>query len=163
MSNELSIKSEPRPIGFEWSHYSVTVPNGTTLNELLTPGYWAHHADRFKPRDLVEVLSEDTELDVQLRVIDTGVGYVAMRLCLKRHDYGKGKPAVTVETDEDKSPLPDVPEGYKIGWNVGSRTYYAQSNLVRPPEIVSEGHTSKREAIEAAIEHKAKVSQPLAA
>lgn len=161
MNKILSVKTEPREASYSRAYRHIDVDNDVTIDDLLVPGFWAHHVAALQPKDLLDVLSEDMELDVQLRVIETGVGFVAMRLCLDRHKTKVTAKAATVE--EDTSPLPAVPKDYKVGWNVGKRNYYVQSNRVKPPQTVSDDHQTKREAIEAAIEHEAKVSQKIAA
>lgn len=162
MTKTLSVKTEPRPADFSRAYRHIDVPNDTTIDDLLTPGFWAHHANTLMRKDLLDVLSEDLSLDVQLRVIETGIGFVTMRLCANRHPV-KGKAPAPVVEAEDANDLPDVPAGYKVGWNVGKRNYYVQSNLVKPAQIVSDDHPSKRAAIESAIAYAAKVSSPLAA
>ena len=67
------------------SHYirlqmTASVPAGTTLEDVLTPGFWANHAYRMKRGALIEVLSEDNNLDCQLRVLETGPTFAKMRL-----------------------------------------------------------------------------------
>lgn len=67
------------------SHYirlqmTASVPAGTTLEDVLTPGFWANHAYRMKRGALIEVLSEDNNLDCQLRVLEVGPTFAKMRL-----------------------------------------------------------------------------------
>lgn len=162
MTKILSIKTEPREASFSRAYRHIDVGNDVTLDDLLTPGFWAHHANTLQSKDLLDVLSEDMQLDVQLRVIEPGVGFVTMRQCVVRHNRSAVADVAAVE-DEDTSELPAVPKGYKVGWNVGKRTYYVQSNLVSPAQIVSEDHETRRDGIEAAIAHAAKVGTKLAA
>lgn len=160
MTKMLSIKTEPRLAEYSRAYRHIDVENDVTVDDLLTPGFWAHHAGAVQPKDLLDVLSEDMRLDVQLRVIEVGVGFVTMRLCATRHTPGKAKPAVA-EVEETGEPLKE-PKGYKVGFTP-ARKHYVQSTLTLPPQIVSDGHQSRREAIEAAIEHAEKVATKIAA
>jgi len=154
MSKILSVKTEPRIADYSRSYRHIDVDNDVTLDELMIPGFWAHHANTVQPKDLVDVLSLDMELDVQLRVIETGVGFVVMRVCSVRHDR-----TVANDVDEGDEPgeLPQVPKGYKVGFTP-KRGYYVQSSHVTPAEIVSSDHQTRREAIFAAIDYDKKIN-----
>lgn len=162
MTRILSIKTEPRIADYSRSYRHIDVDNDVTLDDLLTPGFWAHHAAALQAKDLLDVLSYDMELDVQLRVIESGVGFVMMRLCAERHKRGKAVEP-TVETEEDTAPLPDLPRNYKVGFSPGSKRWYVQTTLTKPAQTVSTDHLTKREAIEEAIAHAAKVNTRIAA
>lgn len=136
--------------------HHVTVPHDITIEDLMRPSYWAHHVERLNPPDLVDVMTEDGSLDVQLRVTGKGTGYVEMRVV---RAWLREQPAA----EEAEEPIGDAltpPDGYivnhapKTGWRV----------LTKEPHLeISRNHTSKLHAIQAAIEHAARANGQAAA
>jgi len=163
MTKPLSIKTEPRQAEFSRSYRHIDVDNDVTLDDLLTPGFWAHHANTLQEKDLLDVLSFDMDLDVQLRVVETGVGFVVMRVCAVRHNRSGDADATIEEADEEEGELPEIPKGYKVGFSPGSKKWYVQTNLVKPAQTISTDHLTKRDAILDAVAHAAKVGTKLAA
>jgi hypothetical protein len=49
--------------------YHARVARGTTLEDVLNPEFWANVSKRMSEAARIEVLSEDGELDVDLRVV----------------------------------------------------------------------------------------------
>lgn len=135
---------------FARAYWHLTVPNDVTLDDLLRPAFWQHYPNTLKAPALVDVMSEDQELDVQLRVLGSDVGMVHVRLRAAfnlRDGETETEAPAEVET-------PDVPDGYKIGFSPNGGGYWAQLTLAPgQKEMVSTGNTTKLEAIEAAIEH----------
>jgi hypothetical protein len=159
MTKLLSIKTEPRIADYSRSYRHIDVGNDVTLDDLITPGFWGHHANTLQPKDLLDVLSEDMELDVQLRVVETGVGFVTMRVREVFHDRSASND-VSEEIEDDV--MPEVPRNMKVGFTP-ARGYYVQSTHVTPAEIVSSGHENRREAILAAIDYDKKITTKAAA
>lgn len=134
---------------FARAYWHLTVPNDITLADLLKPGFWQHYPSHLKEPALIDVMSEDQELDVQLRVLGTEVGMVHVRL----------RAAFNVrdgETEEDapeEVELPTIPDGYLVGF-VPKLKHYAQVKMGEGrKEIISEGNDTRLEAIQAAIDH----------
>lgn len=130
------------------AYHHVTVEPDVTLEDIKRPNFWAFHVARLNAGDLVDVVSRDFSLDVQMRVIGKGVGYVTMRV-LREFIDGKSKAKAPDPRDED---LPELPENYKVvfapksGWVV---------RTIDPAETVATKPT-KPEAYAAAIEHSRK-------
>ncbi len=118
------------------------------LDDVLRPSFWAHHVDKFREDDLVDVISMDRAFDVQLRVVGKGVGYVNMDpLRVKqRHEVRAAN-----ETAEEIA----APDGYSVnfapkqGWRVMTK---------EPHLIISKDHKSRAEAVNAAVAHAAKAN-----
>lgn len=151
MAKTLHATAMTRSADYARTYHHVVVPHDVTLNDLTRPSYWAHHTARLNKNDLVDVLSEDDGLDVQLRVIGKGTGYVEMRVV-------RAWLRESTETEEGGELIGDAlspPEGYivnhapKTGWRV----------LTKEPHLeVSRGHKSKLEAIQAAVDHATKAN-----
>lgn len=148
----MSIKVLPatamRSNGAEYArtyHHLVVTPD-VTIEDILRPRFWAHHVQSLNVNDLIDVVSSDGGLDVQLRVTGKGIGFVETRprLAWIRDSAPKSEGGDAGET------LPDMPDGYTVnfapkqGWRV---------MMNDPHQIVSKDHKSKREAIEAATAH----------
>lgn len=136
------------------SHWHVVVTPDITLDDILRPGFWAHHVGSLNPMDLVDVVSQDMTLDVTLRVTGKGIGFVDMRPV---RVYASE--ATQAGDDEPEIDL-TVPEGYivnhapKTGWRV----------LTKDPHLeVSRNHKTRMEATLAAIEHSRRVQGQAAA
>lgn len=52
----------------EWS---IMVPPGTTIKDVLRPGFWTHHSPRLSPWDKIEVRTEDGTWYAELLVMAT--------------------------------------------------------------------------------------------
>jgi len=63
----------------ERSYFHVEVDADVSLQDILTPAFWGHHASRVKRGTLIDVIRRDLTLDVQLRVLETGKGFVKVR------------------------------------------------------------------------------------
>lgn len=156
MAKTLHATAMTRAADYSRTYHHVVVPHDVTIEDLTRPNYWAHHTARLTKGDLVDVLSEDDGLDVQLRVTGKGTGYVEMRVVRSWH---REAPA-TEEADEAVDVSLTPPDGYivnhapKTGWRV----------LTKEPHLeVSRNHTSKLHAIQAALEHAAKANGQAAA
>ena len=55
--------------------WCLTVPVGTTVQDMLNPGYWAHLARQLQPGDRIEVEPDDGSYFAELRVLDSGNQY----------------------------------------------------------------------------------------
>ncbi len=134
------------------TYHHVEVENDVTMQDLLRPGFWAHHTATIRVGDLIDVLSKDGTLDAQFRVTGKGVGFVNLRARFAYVANGRDK---KVEADNGGDDLPDVPVGYvvshtpKTKWRVHTKEPHLQ---------VARDLPSKRAAIEAAIEHNAQAN-----
>lgn len=104
--------------------YVAFVPNDTPLERILTPGFWANHWKAFtqqgqsnpnEPRlgGIIEVMRHDMTLDVVLRVIGVGPGYVQVRELYPAYVDDSNLEAVEGAAAKEEK-LPDVPYGYKV-------------------------------------------------
>jgi hypothetical protein len=138
---------------YDRPYYHVTADDDVTLSDLLRPAFWAHHVPKLKPGALVDVVNKGMTLDVQLRVVATGPGFVNMRplrvwedkeVAKARAEAAKAKDA----SDTDLASVPLPPE-YKIGASKG-----AFSLTFLPTETRLETNLKTRAAaIEAAKKH----------
>lgn len=129
------------------SHYVrlslfAEVPAGTTLDDVLTPEYWANHTQRLKRGAVIEILSEDSALDCELRVLKVGPTFAHVRLL--RNYIESAAPAVSTGLHEDVK----VSFGGKQDrWRITHRDAVVQS-----------GMETKAEAEKAAEEYKLKIA-----
>lgn len=132
---------------FTRQHWHLTVSPDVTVEDVLRPDFWAHHVPKLNVPDLIDIVSSDLGLDVQLRVIGKGVGYVQMRplrVYVRETDHA-------VEADEVPNLTEaDIPAGYVI--NHAPKTLWRV--FTKDPQIeVSRQHISKQHAIQDAIRH----------
>lgn len=132
------------------TYHHVYVDPDVEIEDILRPNFWVHHVARLTPGDLVDVVSKDFSIDVQLRVIGKEPGLVQMRL-LRGYVSDAPKVAAPVVSDDE---LPELPDNYKVvfapksGWVV---------RTIDPPETVKTQKT-KAAAYQSAIEHAAKAN-----
>lgn len=141
--------------------YVAFVPNDTPLERILTPGYWANHWTRFtqqgqsnphEPRlgGLIEVMREDMTLDVTLRVIGVGPGYVVVRAI--GTPYVDDSQIGRAEADRERTDgLPEVPYGYKAYFtSKGDKPGHGARNLATG-EVTVAGYRLKSDMLTALI------------
>lgn len=156
MAKVLSSTAMSRSADFARTYHHVVVPHDVTIEDILRPGFWAHHTARLNKHDIVDVITEDGGIDVQLRVTGKAIGLVEMR---PLRIWLRDEPATEAEDEDAPAPL-GVPEGYvvnhapKTGWRVLTK---------EPPAEISRNHATKLDAINAAIEHAAKANGAQAA
>lgn len=127
----------------------LTVGPDVTLEDLLRPGFWVHHEGKILNADIIDVVSTDFALDVQLRVIGREKGLLYVRpLRVYAPERSGAEPVEEVDPGE-------VPDGYvvdhtdKTSWRARTRN---------PMVMVTTGAMSKAEAIAAAKEHARKAN-----
>lgn len=131
-------------------YYHIRLDPQVTLEDLLRPNFWVHHASTLREGTLIDVYSEN--LDVQLRVVAVDTGLARMRPLR----VWERKVEVAQEEGEDASSQTDVPEGYMVkhaprtGWRVLT---------IDPPMEISRQHRNRDEALAAAKAHHAKATQ----
>lgn len=128
------------------TYHQISVDPDTTLDDILRPGFWAHHTNVLRVNDLIDVLSIDGGLDVQVRVTGKGVGMVNVR---PLRVWVRQQEAAAANEPE----LTDVPAGYTVNFAPAQR-WRVMTN--EPHMIVSKDHLSKSDAIKAAVEHATK-------
>lgn len=94
---------------YERTYHHITVEQDVSLEDLLRPGFWVHHVGTLRVNDIVDVVSD--VLDVQLRVIEKGIGLVKMR---PRVIWAKDAVVGTDAAPVSDEPLPSLPDGYEI-------------------------------------------------
>lgn len=147
---------------FVRTYHHVTVDPEVSIEDLMRPGFWAHHTNSVRVNDLVDVLAADGSLDCQFRVVGMGIGFIKLRprIVWQSEDRKAEKPTAAAKNDDADTPLPDLPDGYvvnhtpKTKWRVFTKEPHAE---------VSRDHASKRAAYEAAIAHAAIVTGKAAA
>lgn len=128
------------------AYHHVSVDSTVSVADILRPNFWAHHYSTLRPGDLVDVLSP--LFDVQLRVVEKGIGFVKMRPRIVWTI--EEAPAETVDVQAD---LPSVPDGYDV--KRGPRGLWRV--FTREPHLeIKGGILTEREAIQIAAEHAAK-------
>ena len=129
------------------TYHHLAVTPDVSLKDLLTPAFWGFHTDKFRLADLIDVVCLDTGLDVQLRVVETGVGFVRMRLL-------RGDAVSVMESEEPKADADPVEvPGYKITHSPRTRWRVMLSDGMAE---VARNLQSRDEAVKVALEHSEK-------
>lgn len=127
------------------TYHHVSVDGDVTLNQVLTPTFWAHHTASVRIGDLIDVLSDN--LDVQLRVVEKGVGYVRVRPRLA-WVAEEAKSAVV-----DDKPVGELPDNYQAKRGPGGRW---RVFMVEPYLEIRSGLATEADAVAVAQEHASK-------
>jgi len=128
------------------SHYVrlsmfAEVPAGTTLEDVLTPEFWANHTPRLKRGAIIEVLSEDNVLDCDLRVLKVGQTFANVRLL--RHYVG----------GEEARTAPKIHEDVTVNYG-GKQDRW---RIMHRGTVVTSGLETKADAEKAAEEYRLKM------
>lgn len=135
----------------------LTVPNDVTVEEIQKPGFWVHLHQRISRGALINVVSQDLQLDMELRVlrVENSLVFVRVRSLFETPERKAMLRVVTKDRAAETSdePLPAIPDGYKIGHapNGPEKGHYAQ--LQANGQFIKKGLGSRRAAIEEAIRH----------
>lgn len=135
-----------RSADYNRTAYHIEVDPTVSLEDLLRPGFWAHHAGSLKRGDLIDVLSVDGAYDVTLRVVGTAIGMVEMRAL---RIWLRDEPAAAEEADID------APAGYKVNYAPKHKWRVLMDGFADP---ISKDHASRADATRAAIAHAAKAN-----
>lgn len=144
------------PMGrFEW--FGV-IPNETLLEDILKPGWWLHYASghtMLKPFQIVELVTEDMMLDIEVRVIsvkDNLVYVRPLRIFESESRAGLREAVRQAETaNASTADLPDYLAGdYKIGFSPKAKWYV---NLKKAGTTVKSGLATKADAVAYVLAH----------
>lgn len=134
---------------------TAAVPAGTTLEDVMTPGYWANHAYRMQRGAIIEVLSEDNTLDCQLRVLEVGPTFTKMRLLrnfvAEEIRAQAGSAASKNKSKTEKAALDD-----QVEVNYGGKQ--DRWRIVHRGHVVKSGFETMVEANNAADEYREKLA-----
>lgn len=135
---------------FHRTYHHLVVDPSVTVDDVMVPKFWAHHVANLKINDLIDIVAADDSWDVQLRVVEKGIGYVKMRprMVWMREE-------TNARTPDQPANEPDMPEGYKVTFSPNKQVLW-QATTIDPHAVVSKGHKSRVEAINAAIAHARK-------
>lgn len=125
----------------KWFH--VEVDADVTLEDVRKPGFWMHHVRKLNKNDIIEVLGDGWE--ARLRVIETGLAYVATRLLFSWKDEEVAQAPAADEVD--------VPDGYVVDHTPRTRW---RARMVSGEEI-SRNQPTKQAAADAARAHANKL------
>lgn len=132
---------------FRRTYRGVEVPPGTTIDDVMRPGFWSHHSDKIQKNDLLDILAADGSLDVQARVTGKKDGLITLRLLRAYQEEQASAPGAVEPID-----LPQVPDNYivnhapKTGWRVWTKV---------PSKELVRDLANKPAAIKWAISHAA--------
>jgi hypothetical protein len=125
-------------------HHIVVDPDHS-MEDVTRPGYWAHHVDRLRIHDLIDVIGEG--FDATLRVTGKGNGFVETRVLRKWEDEAP----VAKMTDEERATIEaSIPDGYVIDHT--PKTLW-RARLKDGGAEISRNHKTKVDAIKSAIVH----------
>lgn len=161
MPNVKTIPPRAFQMGADYARKSwhIVVPNDWSLEEILRPEAWVHVAGIIGLHAVVDVVTEDGNLDMQLRVtrIKDGLVYMRPRFGYENKE-ARAALIASVKSEENRTPEELVqearktaPEGYKCGWNPGKKWFYVQHKLTG--KILFENLPTMAIAIAKANEH----------
>lgn len=133
-------------------YHHVNVDPDATLQDILRPSFWAYHVNNVRVNDLVDVLTLDGGIDLQMRVIGKGIGYIEFRVlrCWTREAVESIEFTSEPDTGDD-----EIPDGYAVNFAPKQLWRVIMKN---PHNIVSKDIRSKAEAINVAKAHAAKAN-----
>lgn len=143
-----------RGADYNRTYRHLVIDQPITVEEILKPAFWAHHWRTLNVNDMIDILTIDGTIDMQVRVVGKGTGYVEMRvLRLWQREAPVTKAAPVAEELE-------CPENYEVKF--APKTLWRVFTKV-PVQEISTGHKTKTEAIAASITHAAKAAGLVAA
>lgn len=140
-------------------YFHTEVDNDCTLDDLMRPAFWGHHANggTLRKNALIDIVRADGTLDVQMRCVEVGQGYAVMRVLRSWEDADRAAElaaaASSIGQANEATPDDAAPEGYKITYvPKGPQSGYGVTYLATDTKIAS-GLKLKAEAIAKAIDH----------
>ena len=133
---------------FSRTYRQIEVGPDVFLEDLMRPGFWVHHADKLNRNDIIDVISTDGALDVQLRVTGREKGLVFLRP-LRIHNERGAAP----ESIGDHKPSMAVPDGYVVDYT-DATSWRARTR--NPAIVLATGLKSEAEAVTACVAHAEK-------
>lgn len=140
---------------FSRRSYHVVVDNDVTLDDIMKPAFWAHHIPKLEKHALIDVVRNDGSLDVQLRVIETGIGFASMRPLRVWEDgeVAADRAASEAAIGAHNSAETAIPPEFKITHNV--KTGFTVT-LAATGAVISKGHKLRGEAVASAKSYASK-------
>lgn len=135
------------------SHYFVHVPYGVTVDDIMRPAFWAHHANKLKALDVVEVVAEDGSFDLELRVLDAQVGYVKMRLLRAWADEAQARVTAARVAEDDERERKALKERFPCVRYTKLQRWHV---IGHDGNVVKDGYLSRLEAQNALNEYVAR-------
>lgn len=108
----------------------VNAEEGTTIEDVLQPGYWAHIASRLRPYDHIEVRLETGEWVAQLMVISQGLNWAKVHMLNQFMLNANAEP-------------PPASQKYEVKW--GGPQHKWRVVRLADSEVISKGHDSAME------------------
>lgn len=127
---------------------AAKVPAGTKLKDILHPQYFQNYIDQFSWGTAISVISEDLELDCELRVTGHTKTTASVRIMViyADPDNARANPAADIEFDL-KRDLPKK-EPYTVEWGGRDEKY----RIMHSKQIIEQGFLTKPEATKRAKE-----------
>lgn len=137
---------------YEAPNYFVVVDNDTTIEDIMRPAFWAHHSGKLRKNNTIDIVRENSSLDMQVRVIESGQGFVRVRPLRAWEDEEVAKArAADVAAEETNTGAVKLPEEYKITSGRGSFVL----TYVPTDTRIGQGYKTRGLAEEAARAHAA--------
>jgi hypothetical protein len=114
------------------NHWSVTIPNRATADDLKRAEFWAHLANMLRPRDRIEAESEDGSYVADCIVLDAGSNYARVTV-LREYKLDVVEPQSTA-----------APTDHKVEWS-GRHTKF---RVVRESDrkVIKDGFATRADA-----------------
>lgn len=143
-----------QPADFSIPRFVAKVPPGTTIEDVLSPGYFGNHLDRMKAGMEVVVLSDDFKLDARLRVLTVGKTTASVRVL---EDCSDAKETASVKAKDRRETK--APEKLKIDdVKVNHGGPHHMWRFVHDDKVIEHGFTTKEDAEAAAEEYVKKAN-----
>lgn len=141
--------------------FHIVVPNDTPIADILKPSFWVNGAGVLNTNTLIDIVSQDGLLDMQVRVMRvTADGLVIVRPRMIWEDESRKAEIARVAAAEEANADPNrtAPEGYKVGYNPGKKLFYVQ--LKATGKKLREDFQSKALALDFADQHAKVMDTP---
>lgn len=138
---------------YDAPRFHVRVDDDVTLEDIMRPAFWAHHAKTLRPFNVVEIVRQNMSLDMEVRVLEVGTGYVVVRPLRFWEDKAVADARAQAVAAADAGGADVVlPAEYKITSGRGSFVLTFIPNDTK----LGSAYKSRAAAIVAAREHAAK-------
>lgn len=143
-----------QPADFSIQRFVAKVPTGTTIDDVLSAGYFGNHLDRMKAGMEIIVLSDDFKLDARLRVLTVGKTTASVRVLEDCSDAPETASVKAKDRRETKEPAKLKIEDVKVGHGGPHHMW----RFVHDDKVIEHGFTTKEDAEAAAEAYVAKAN-----
>lgn len=125
---------------YAFARFGIKIPSGYTVDEITDPLFFRGYAPHLKPGAMIIVLSDDFEIDMDLRV--TAVSRTSVTTRIIRDSSAQKKPAKKPKAEASV----ELPPEYEVSWGGPKHLW----RFLHAGEVIGHGYAEKSLA-EAAV------------